>query len=382
MPWKETTTMEERAKLIRKWQSGLYSRSELAQEFGVSRPTVYEWTYRFDREGEAGLIDRPPIPNSYPHRTSAEVVEQVIAAKRKYPLWGPAKLIDLLRIEQPDVEWPAASTAGRILDERGLVVKRRARRAGVVRYVRQVEVEDSGVMMTADHKGQIRMLNGQYCYPVTVCDPVSRFTYAIDGKNSTSGDEAKATFERIFRKYGVPEYILTDNGSPFSCSRSLGALSRLAVWWIKVGIQPLTIHKGCPWENGIHERMHRTLKAATARPPAASMQPQQKRFDLFREEYNTIRPHEGIGGRRPADLLKPCRRPYSRRLLPVEYPAHYETRAVHSKGEIKWRGDPLFIGQSLIGEQVALVETDEGIWTIYFSTIELGRYDERTKKIV
>jgi len=382
MPWNEATVMSERVKMAAKWASGLYSPSELAREFGVSRPTVYELIKRVQVDPEAGLSYRPPIAKSCPHRTSEEVIEQIVAAKQQHRLWGPAKLIDLLKLERPEVEWPAPSTAGRILDKRGLVDKRKPRRNGLLRrYVRSPEARESGSMMTADHKGQIRMENGKYCYPVTVCDPVSKFIYGIEGKTSTSHSEAKSTFERIFNEYGLPEYILSDNGSPFSCSRALGALSQLAVWWIKLGITPLTIHKGCPWENGSHERMHKTLKAEVRQKGAHSMRRLQKVFDRFRLEYNAVRPHESLSGRRPADLIQHCKRSYSRRLKPVEYPLNYEVRSVRSKGEIKWGPHRPFIGQSLIGERVGLLEIDEGIWSIYFSTIELGRYDERTKKI-
>jgi transposase InsO family protein len=382
MPWNEATVMSERAKMAAKWSSGMYSATDLAQEFGVSRPTVYALIRRIEADPDEALAYRPPIARSCPHRTSDEVVEQIVAAKQQHELWGPAKLIDLLKHTKPEVVWPAPSTAGRILEGRGLVKKRKPRRNGLLRrYVQRPDAQESGSMMTADHKGQIRMENGRYCYPVTVCDPVSRFVYAIAGKTSTSYLQARATFERIFEEYGVPDFLLTDNGNPFSCSRALGALSRLAVWWIKLGITPLTIHKGCPWENGSHERMHKTLKAEVRQNRASSMRKLQKIFDHFRDEYNGIRPHQGLGGRRPADLIQPCKRPYPSKLQSVEYPLNYEVRSVRSKGEIKWRSHRPFIGQSLIGERVGLVEIDDGIWSIYFSTIELGRYDQRTKNI-
>lgn len=381
MPWKETTKMTERARLMEKWNSKLYSVSELAEEFGVSRPTVYQWIERYRREGDKGLIDRPSVPKSCPHKTNEQIAEQIVQAKMQHLGWGPAKLIDLLRAVKPDVEWPSATAAGRILEERGLVKKRRARRTGVIRHGQQLEASESGQMMTADHKGQIRMGNGKYCYPVTINEPVSRYIYAIDGKDSTSYEHARSTFERVFREYGIPYLIGTDNGSPFCCSRALAGLSRMAVWWIKLRIMPLTIHKGCPWENGIHERMHRTLKEATARPPGLNKQQQQQRFAAFRYEFNHVRPHASLGGRTPASMLQPCKRSYPERVPSVEYPLHYETRSVRSKGSIRWKGDTLFVSQSLINERVGLVEIDDGVWSLYFSNIELGRWDERTKSI-
>lgn len=381
MPWRESTKMTERVKLIEKWKSKVYSVTELAEEFGISRPSVYHWIERYEDEGDKGLIDRPPVPKSCPHKTDAQVAEQIVQAKARHSLWGPEKLIALLSREKPDVDWPAASTAGRILDERGLVKKRRARRTGVVRHGQQLEANESGEMMTADHKGQIRMGNGKYCYPVTINEPVSRYIYAIEGKDSTSYENARRTFERVFREHGIPYFMGTDNGNPFCCSRALAGLSRMSVWWIKQRITPLTIHKGCPWENGIHERMHRTLKEATARPPGQNKQQQQQMFEAFRQEFNNVRPHASLGGRTPSSALKPCKRPYPERVPSVEYPLHYETRSVRSKGSIKWKGRDLFVSQSLIGERVGLTEIDDGVWSLYFSNIELGRWNERTKSI-
>jgi putative transposase len=381
MPWKRATRMSERERLIRKWETRLFSISELAEQFGVSRPTVYEWTARYAELGAAGLEDRASIPRSCPHRTEAEIAEKIVVAKREHPNWGPAKLMDLLRIEQPETRWPAASTAGRILDEAGLVGRRRRRRVGVIRVAKRLEASESGEMMTADHKGQFRMGNQQYCFPVTINDPVSRYSYAIDGKGSTSYRDARPTFERVFREYGIPDSLGSDNGPPFSCSRALGGLSPMSVWWIKLGIIPVRTHPGCPWENGIHERMHKTLKAETTRPPGTDLREQQKRFDAFRKEFNTVRPHEGLDGRRPADLLRDCRRPYPRTIPKVEYPGHFELRAVRATGEIRWQGRLLFVSETLVGERVGLVEIADGVWSRYFSTFELGRYDERIKKI-
>jgi transposase InsO family protein len=381
MPWRDATKVSERAELIRKWKSGLYAITELAEEFGVSRPTVYEWTGRYEQWGEEGLEDRPSIPKTCPHRTSTEIGEKIIAAKSDHPTWGPGKLIDYLRIEEPSIAWPSASTAGTILDRAGLVRRRRKRRTGVAQYAQRLVASESGEMMTADHKGQFRLGDSSYCYPVTINDPVSRYSYAITATKSTKYRDARPVFEKVFQTYGVPTRMGSDNGPPFSCSIALAGLSTMAVWWIKLGITPVRIHPGCPWENGIHERLHRTLKAETTRPPGADHAEQQKRFDTFRTEFNDVRPHAGIEGRRPADLLRQCSRPYPERLPAIEYPGHYETRSMRPTGEIRWKGRLLYISEALIGERVGLVEIDDGIWSIYFATIELGRYDERTQEI-
>lgn len=382
MPFRETTKMDERRELIRKWTSGKYEKSELADHFGVSRPTVYAWIDRYEEFGEAGLVDRPPIPRRCPHRTSPEIAERIIEAKRLHPRWGPKKLIDLLKTDEPDQRWPAPSTAGEILDAAGLVQRRRKHRAPTIEISRRpLEASESGEMMTTDHKGQFRMGNRQYCFAVTINEPVSRYIYAIDGTTSTAENEARPSFERVFIEHGVPYYLGSDNGGPFSCSRALAGLSRLSVWWIKLGITPIRIHPGCPWENGVHERMHKTLKDETARPPEANMRKQQARFDAFRLEFNTIRPHESLDGRRPIERLKPCPRPYPGPNPSVEYPGHFETRSVRNRGVIKWQGRLLFLSESLIGERVGLSEIDNGVWSVFFNHIELGRYDERSKRI-
>ncbi len=381
MPWKEASKMSELGALIRKWVTGLYTVTELAREFSISRPTVYQWTQRYDVEGEAGLIDRRSIPGECPHRTSEEVAHAIIKAKRDHPFWGPSKLIKFLKLEQPDMAWPAASTAGLILDREGLVQHRRPRRKPSVLTGQHLNAAESGQMMTVDHKGQFRMGNGEYIFPVTINDPVSRYIYAIAGKKSTSSREAKSAFIRVFEEHGVPVFIGSDNGSPFSCSHALGGLSVLAVWWITLGITPMRIHPGCPWENGVHERMHKTLKAETARPPAMNTREQQKRFDSFRMEFNAVRPHDGIGGRRPAELLKKCSTAYPRRSPEIEYPGHYEPRSVRRNGVIRWKGDHIFLSETLAGKRVGLVEIGDGIWSIYFNHFEVGRYDEQTKSI-
>lgn len=382
MPFRETSRMDERKKLIEKWKSGKYGKSELAREFDVSRPTVYTWIDRYDRFGEGGLEDREPIPTNCPHQTNSEIADRIIEAKHAHPSWGPAKLIELLRIEHPEVSWPAASTAGGILDAAGLVRKRRQKRTASIRTIHKpLDATVSGEMMTTDHKGQFRMGNGRYCFPVTINDPVSRFIYAIDGATSTSEREARPSFERVFEEHGVPVFIGSDNGGPFSCSRALAGLSRLAVWWIKLGITPLRIRPGCPWENGIHERMHKTLKAETARPPQANMKKQQARFDAFRNEFNTLRPHASLEGKRPAELLKTCPRPYRGPNPKIEYPGHFEIRSVRNRGVIKWQGQLVFVSESLAGEPVGLAEIDDGVWSLFFNHIELGRYDERSKRV-
>jgi transposase InsO family protein len=382
MPFRETTKMSEREEMVEKYESGLYTVSELAKQYGVSRPTVYLWIGR--SEAAEALVDRPPIAKSCPHATDEAVVEKLLKAKHAKPQWGPAKQRARLMKAYPNEVWPAVSTIGEIYDAHGLVKKRRKRRSRVpIRRVEQVQPTGPGEMMSCDHKGWFRLSNGRYCYPLTINEPFSRYIYAIDALSSTSLEEAKPVFIRVFREYGIPSAMLSDNGGPFCCSRALGGLTRLSVSWIKQGILPTRIRKGCPWENGIHERMHKTLKAETARPPQENQRQQQKRFDEFRREFNHERPHEAHGGQAPASLFARCPREYSeaRAKADVEYPGHFEPRRVGNRGEIKWKGQVLFVSESLVGEQVGLEETDDGVWTLHFADVELGRYDARTRSL-
>jgi putative transposase len=382
MAWKQATKMSERKAMVERAAGGLYTIGELAAAYGVSRPTVYRWLERFDAEGEGGLADRPPIPKTVPHRTREEIEQRLVEAKQAKPHWGPRKLIAWLEQRDAQTEWPAVSTAGAILARHGLV-RRRPRRRPRLGMVRDGSLPsaESGQMMTADHKGEFRLGNGQYCYPVTINDPVSRYSYAIAAVASTSIEHARPVFARVFHEYGLPRWILTDNGGPFCCRNALGELTRMVVWWLKLGITPVRIHSGCPWENGRHERMHKTLKAEATRPPGFTLRGQQHQFDRFREEYNRERPHESLGGQTPISVLRPCARPYPHRLPSVDYPGHFDVRRVRSDGSIRWRCDALYITEALAGEPVGLEEIADGLWSIQFSTIELARWDARTGQL-
>jgi putative transposase len=241
---------------------------------------------------------------------------------------------------------------------------------------------------TADFKGHFRTRDSLYCYPLTVKDGFSRFLLGCKGLLSTEHEGVEPVFERLFREYGLPGVIRTDNGVPFA-TQAIRRLSRLAVWWIKLGIVPELIEPGHPEQNGRHERMHRTLKAETAKPPAANLRAQQRVFDRFRREYNEERPHEAIGQRTPASLYHPSARAYPDKLPAIEYPGHFEVRRVSRNGGVRWRchrsqgpGQPwLNVSHVLAGEYVGLEEVDTEIWSVYFGSVLLGRFDEREMKI-
>jgi putative transposase len=381
MPWSETVEMS-RVKFIADLKSSLYAMTELCEKHGISRKTGYKWKERFGREGVEGLKDRSRAPKHSPRQTAPEVSERLLELRRQHPSWGPRKLLAWLEKHEPGQGWPQASTVGGLLKRAGLVGSCR-RRAAQARPVAVMRTEASGPneVWTSDFKGEFRTGDGRLCYPLTVVDGFSRFVLVIQGLPSVAGVGAWPVFERAFREYGLPRVIRTDNGNPFASSSALAGLSRLSVRWLKLGIALERIQPGHPEQNGRHERMHRTLKAETARPPAASARGQQELFDRFRQEYNEQRPHEALGQRPPSELYQSSSRPYPGRLPQPEYPGHYEVRAVSRGGEIKWRGRFLFLSQALGGERVGLEEYEDGLWAVYFGALRLGRFDERDRKI-
>ncbi len=381
MPWKETTKMEEREEMIRLWESRLYGKSELARRFGVSRPTIDKWIDRFDEDEEHGLEDRPPIPGSYPHRTDPKIAKQLIEEKRKHLDWGPGILIPYLHEQHPKIAWPAPSTAGGILKSAGLVKSRRRKKIVSTWSLSQLEITEPEETMTVDHKGQFRLGNGEYCFPLPLANPSSRFIYGIDSLGSTSEEQARPGFERVFEEHGLPKWILSDNGNPFCYSRALCGLTQLSAWWIKLGIQPVRIRKGAPWQNGIHERMHKTLKESTTRPPEDNLGDQQKRFDEFRHEFNHLRPHSAHKKKPPITAYQEFSRRFTGTPKDPTYPGHFERRRVRSGGAIKWHGDEIFLTTALKGEMVGLEEIDDGLWALHYSTVEIGRFDEQTRKV-
>lgn len=381
MPWEETTRMEKRIQFVEEFASTLFSVTELCRRYGISRKTAYKWIERWKQEGNAGLVDRSRAPQRRPRQTKDSLVERLVELRGEHPTWGPKKLLVVLARRYPDEVWPAVSTAGDILKRQGLVQVRRrparmpVRRAGLTQATAPNEV------WTCDFKGHFRMGDGLYCYPLTVVDSLSRYLLGLDGLENTSTSLSWPIFERLFREYGLPWVIRSDNGSPFAASRALAGLCRLSVLWIKLGIVPERIQPGHPEQNGSHERMHRDLRQETARPPAEHAQAQQERFDRFRQIRNDERPHEALGQRLPAELYQPSPRPYPAQIPEPEYPGYFEVRSVKAGGEIRFRGRYLFISEALRGERVGLEEYDDGRWSVYFVDALLGRFDEREFKV-
>ena len=380
LPWQETSVEAERLRFIERWAAGEGPTIELCRQFRISPKTAYKLIGRYEAHGEGGLRDRSRAPHHHPNATPRELAERIVAAKRAHPSWGPKKLIAWLRDADPGVPWPAPSTAGAILDRAGLVERRRRRRRASPWNEPFAHAVVANDVWSIDFKGWFRTGDGTRVDPLTVQDAASRYLIACRGLERPTGLETRRALTRAFREYGLPRVIRTDNGPPFA-GVGLGSLSPLAVWWVKLGILPERIAPGHPEQNGRLERLHRTLKAETASPPRADRRRQQQTFDRFRRGYNAERPHEALGQRPPALLYTPSFRPYPASVGSPEYGAEVTVRRVRGNGEIKWKGDLVFVSETLKGEPVGLVQQDDHRWTVRFGPLLIGLLDDHTKRI-
>jgi putative transposase len=372
--------MSERSRFVIDRLRTEWSMTELCLHYGVSRKTGYKWLDRFIEEGEPGLLDRSSAPLSCRHKTPDHVVEVLLEARKHHPHWGPGKLLALLAKKHPDWPWPAESTAADILHRHGLVPSRRRRRYPGHPGRPETPMTEPNEIWTIDFKGHFRTRDGRYCYPLTVADGYSRYLLGCQAFLSPCHSDTKKTLTSVFREYGLPSIIRSDNGPPFATC-ALGRLSRLSVWWIHLGIYPELIEPAHPEQNGRHERMHRTLKAEATRPPAANRRAQQRRFNSFQRTFNQERPHEALGQETPASVYQPSTRPFPERLPPIEYPNHYETRRVSNNGGIRWNSHWVNVSNVLGGEYVGLEEVDNDLWNVYLGPLWLGRFHEKELNI-
>ena len=367
--------MNERVRFIARYLQKEEPFSALCEHAGISRKTGYKWVERYDAGGVGALVDKSRAPRSHPHAVSSAVVELIVATRRRHPRWGPRKLLAVLRRQEPARTWPVASTVGDILRQQGLVRRRRRRRCSVPYGERLAEYAAPNAIWCADFKGHFAVGDAR-CHPLTIMDGFSRYLLRCQALPRPLSAPSQAVFESAFREYGLPETIRTDNGAPFS-TLAPGGLSRLAVWWIRLGIRPERILPGRPDQNGRHERMHSTLKAETARPPRSSLRAQQRCFETFRREYNHERPHEALTYETPASRYTGSPRAYPRRLPHPDYPAHFRVERAYPNGVISVGDTQWYLSNCLAGELVGLHEVDDDRWTVYFGPIELGVLDVR-----
>jgi len=361
MPWRGVTVSEQRQRFLEDYQLNYYSVTELAERFGISRTTAYthpghqgKWIHRFKKHGQAGFHEHSRRPHSCPWQTDEAIVEELVKRRIAHPHWGPRKLLDLMQRRDPERELPAVSTAAHLC----LHLWRRHKWA-------------------AD---EFRLKDGNYCFPLTVSDLSSRYPLGCDAHPAISLQKSFTHFKGLFETYGLPNRIRTDNGVPFA-SNALARLSQLSVWFIKLGIYPELIEPGKPQQNGVHERMHRTLKQEATIPPASSLRAQQRKFDRFREEFNRERPHEALGMKRPGELYQSSSRKLPKRIERYEYPGHYLVRRVSRAGTIRVLRKQIFVSNTLHEDYVGLEEVDDGVYDLFYCFYHIGRYELKTNKI-
>jgi putative transposase len=378
MPWKETCPMDQRVAFIAEWLRDESPITELAARFGISRKTAYKWIARYEADPRTGLLELSRAPKVHGRAKPDALRDAVLALRRRYPHWGPKKLRAILEEREPTQVWPAASTMGEWLRAAGLSETRRRTKYVVPLTQPLAAAQAPNDVWTADFKGWFRTGDGTRCDPLTLIDACSRFVLCCRITAQSQGG-VRPWFERAFREYGLPRALRTDNGSPFA-STGPARLTRVAVWWLKLGIQLDRIDPGHPEQNGRHERFHLTLQQEATRTPAATLRTQQQRFDRLRREFNDERPHEALGQQPPARVYVASTRPYPSTPAEPWYDATHDVRRVSDNGCIKWEGERIFVSEAVSDELVGLVETERGDRLVRFMQVELGRIDRTTRR--
>lgn len=368
--------MDQRNALVAEWLKRERPVAELSREYGISRKTAHKWLKRFQEHGRAGLTERSRAPHHSPQAIDERTAAAIIAEREKRPRWGARKIRQSLERQKPEAEWPTASSIGELLKREGLIQARRTRRKTPPYTEPLAHASAPNQVWCADFKGWFYCGDGVRCDPFTVTDAWSRYLLRCRATEKTDGPHVRAVMEAVFREYGLPEAIRTDNGSPFA-SRAPGGLSRLSMWWLQLGIRHERIEPGCPQQNGRHERMHRTLKQETASPPAANRSRQQQAFLDFERLYNEERPHEALEGKTPAELYVGSARCYPARLPELEYPRGVHLRRISQQGSLKWRSERTFLSEVLARQRVGLLETEEEFFEVYYGPLLIGWFDGR-----
>jgi transposase InsO family protein len=371
--------MDERMRFVIRLKDG-ETMASLCREFGISRQTGYKILDRYEECGLEGLSDRARRPFRYAHQLPEQVEAAIVKAKREKPHWGARKIRErLLRSFRSEIKVPARSTIHAILDRHGLVAKvsrSRTRAEGTPLSAGSTP----NALWCTDYKGEFQLGNKQYCYPLTVTDHASRYLLLCEAMESNKEAYAFTAFERLFRERGLPQAIRSDNGVPFASPNGLFNLSKLSVWWLRLGISIERIKPGHPQQNGRHERMHLTLKKEATRPAGTNILQQQAKFDAFVDEFNNERPHEALGMQCPAEMYVASLKPYEGIPEP-EYPFHDKTIMVTYCGRLCLYRKKINLTRSLAGQSVGIKEVDDGIWLVSFMQYDLGYVDLEEKTL-
>ena len=366
--------MQQRLRFVVEYELGERSMTELCERYGIARETGYVWLRRHRELGVEGLVERSRAALRHANQTPQAVERMIVELRQAHMKWGPRKLKRILERDEPGRGWPAASTIGALLKREGLVVGRRQRLRTQPYTEPLAHADGPNRVWCADFKGWFRTQDGERIDPLTLSDGHSRYLLRCQAVAKTDTARVMAIFEAAFREYGLPEAIRTDNGAPFA-SRAVAGLSRLAVWWIKLGIVPERIQAGHPEQNGRHERMHRTLQQETAEPAAANRRQQQRAMERFRKEYNEVRPHEALGMQTPASVYQRSPRRFPARLPEIDYPETMLVVPVQQKGHFRWKKHQVFVSEVLWGERLGLLPIDDRCFTVYFGKFPIAAFD-------
>lgn len=379
MPWMECDKMDQKVKFISRLLDG-EQMAPLCREFNISRKTGYKILERYRHFGQAAFIEQKRTPYRYANKLPVQLECLILETKKRFPSWGAPKIRERIKRKYPGTRIPAISTIHAVLDRHGLVKSKLRRSKYKAKGTGLSDPTSPNSLWCADYKGEFMMGNRQYCYPLTITDYASRFLLSCESLSSTREDFAFEVFRRTFEEYGLPNSIRTDNGTPFASGNSLYGLTKLSVWWLRLGIELERIKPGHPEQNGRHERMHLTLKAETTRPPAENLLAQQETFDNFTQIFNFERPHQGIDMKCPGDLYKPSLRPY-KGIEPIFYPMHDQTIQITQCGRICRKKMKVNLSTAFAGQEVGIKEIEEGIWVVSFLDYDLGYFDEENMRV-
>lgn len=381
MPWKESVAMDQRKLFIVRWQLGEEPFTELCEEFGVARKTGYKWVKRFSEQGMAGLVEGSRVPEHMPRQISNEILCEIFKARQKKEYWGGRKISRYLR-NQGFREVPHARTIDRYLKRGGYVTPRRGRRKEKLQAEKLIEPTEPMDVVTVDFKGWWRTGDGKRCEPLTVRDQISKYILNLSAHPGCAFENVKERFSRVFEQYGLPLVIRSDNGAPFASVNAMHRLSRFGVWLMKLGILPNRIQPACPDQNGAHERFHWDIKRELQKNPARELSEEQKRFDIWRQEFNYERPHESLSDDTPAQHFKPSPRKFLGDNIQFEYPPDFQLRKVNKNGEFHWKGKPVGFAKSLAQEYIGIEDCGEPDLKVWFCDFYLGSLHRKAEYLV
>ena len=379
MPWKECGKVDEKVKFIARLLDG-EKMAPLCREFNISRKTGYQILEKYKLFGQEAFIEQKRTPYRYANRLPVQIEMLILEVKKEYPSWGAPKIREKIIQKYSDVKTPAISTIHAVLDRHGLVKSELRRKRYKAEGTPLLHVTSPNDLWCADYKGEFMLEDRRYCYPLTITDYASRFILSCEALSSTQEAFAFEVFTRAFKEYGLPAAIRTDNGTPFASANSLYGLTKLSVWWLRLGIGIERIRPGHPEQNGRHERMHLTLKKETTRPPGENQLKQQEKFDDFVRIFNFERPHQGLGMKMPSDTFVKSERPY-KGIEPLFYPFHDKTIQVTRCGRICQRNWKVNLSMAFAGQEVGVKEVEDGIWVVSFLDYDLGYFDAGGKRV-